>query len=145
MDVLDLTLLRDSTDLEMNRLSLFNYQAIPTKGQKSRPTSFTTHRDRDAVTLKVWPTPENSTDVVNGWVVKRIEDVNKSAENVDLNVRFLPALCAGLAYYMSFKRKGIDSTYRQELKAEYTESLERALEEDRERTSLFALPNLTLK
>jgi hypothetical protein len=142
--VMDLILRRDNIDLSMTRLSLFDFNRIAKKTQEGRPTQYTTDRDRDAITMSVWPIPDNSTDTVRGWVVKRIEDASRSTQTLDLNVRFLPAIVAGLAYHMSYKRKGVPIEYRTQLKQEYEELLQRALDEDRERTSLFAVPKLNM-
>ena len=60
--------------------------------------------------MSVWPIPENSTDVLKVEVFSELTDVNKSADqNADVPKRFLPCLTAGLSYYMSMKRFGVDA------------------------------------
>jgi hypothetical protein len=77
-------------------------------------------------------------------VVKELQDVNKSAtQNADTPKRFLPALTCGLAYYMSMKRPLVPDTKITMLKTNYEEVLARAMEEDRERASIYLLPRLT--
>jgi hypothetical protein len=49
----------------------------------------------------------------------------------------------GLAYYMSMKRPAVPDTRIGMLKTNYEEMLARAMEEDRERASLYLLPRLT--
>ena len=44
---------------------------------------------------------------------------------------FYPCLTAGLSYYMSMKRFGVDAGRIQMLKANYEECLARAMQEDR--------------
>jgi hypothetical protein len=74
-----------------------------------------------------------------------MEDVDKSAlQNADVSRRFLPCLTAGLAYYMSMKRPGVDINRIQLVKTEYEERLARAMEEDRERVSIFLKPKVAV-
>ena len=143
MAVMDLVIERDDVDIGLTRLSLFDYNKIAPKTQTGRVIQYTSNRQRDAIVLKVWPVPD-TVDTIKGWVVKRIEDASRSAQDADLNVRFLPAIIAGLAYFMSFKRSGISLEYRVQLKGHYEELIGRALEEDKERTSLRAVPRLRL-
>ena len=72
-----------------------------------------------------------------------MEDVDKSAfQNADVSRRFLPCLTAGLAYFMGMKRPGVDAGRIQMVKQEYEERLARAMEEDRERVSIFIKPRV---
>ena len=87
--------------------------------------------------------PENSTDVLKVEKIRELEDINKSAgQNADVPKRFLPCLSAGLAFYMSIKRPGVDAGKITFLKQNYEELLERALTEDSERASIFFKPKL---
>ena len=75
--------------------------------------------------------------------IRELEDINKSAgQNADVPKRFLPCLSAGLAFYMSIKRPGVDAGKITFLKQNYEELLERALTEDSERASIFFKPKL---
>lgn len=144
IDVLHATLKRDTVEIELRRVTLFEDNAIPVKTQQGRPFQFTMDRERDAPVIKVWTTPENSTDTLQMWVVKKIEDITSSRQTVDLSTRFQPALVFGLAYFMSFRRPDMDIQKRQEIKTMYNELLENAFGEDKERASFFARPQLNL-
>lgn len=133
---------RDNQDIEMDRISMEEYLKIPDKTTTGRPIQFATHRQRDNVDLYVWPTPENSTDIVRMWTVNRTNDFNNSSDNADVPYRFLPCLVSGLAYYLSLKRPGISAQRSQILKNHYEEQLLQAMEEDRERVSFRAVPRL---
>lgn len=139
IDVLHCTLKRTS-ETAMRRVTLFEDNAIPVKSQQGRPFQYAVDRDRDAITVKLWPTPENSSDILQMWVVKKIEDITSSRETVDISTRFQPALIFGLAYFMSFRRPDMDIQKRQELKTQYEELLDNAFGEDKERASFFARP-----
>jgi len=133
---------RDNQDIEMSRISMEEYLKIPDKTTTGRPIQFATHRQRDNVDVYVWPTPENSTDIVRMWTVNRTNDFNNSSDNADVPYRFLPCLVSGLAYYLSLKRPGISAQRSQILKNHYEEQLLQAMEEDRERVSFRAVPRL---
>jgi len=143
IDALEVVLNRDATDLQLTRITSEEYLLIPNKTQTGRPSQYSIRRSRDNPVLSVWPIPDNSTDILKIETISELQDVNKSAEqNADLPKRFFPCLTAGLSYYMSMKRAGVPSERINMLKVNYEETLARALEEDRERASLFLRPKL---
>ena len=89
-------------------------------------------------TITVWPAPENSTDQLIYYRIRRIEDVDASTNDADVPFRFLPCLVAGLSYYLSVKRApdriGV-------LKDIYEEEFYRAASEDGERVPLRLVPS----
>jgi|TARA_R110000744_G_scaffold101658_1_gene195936 hypothetical protein len=110
---------------------------IPTKSSTGRPTQF--YVDRKITPLvKVWPTPENSTDVLIYDRLVRIDDADASGNTLEVPFRFYPCLAAGLAYYISMKRA---PDRMQQLKAVYEEEFLRAAEEDRDRASFNIVPS----
>lgn len=135
-------LMRASAETQMTRLPLADFKALPRKDQPGKPNQYTTHRDTSVVSMYVWPMPENSTDIIKYWAVTKIQDVTLQDQLVDLPTRYLPAIISGLAYYLSLEKVGEDLNRVQMLKMEYEETLQRALDEDRERTSFFIRPAL---
>ena len=143
IDVLEAVINRDNTDLQLDRISMQEYLKIPQKGQKGRPTQFAIRHERDNPVVYLWPVPENSTDKIKLELVRYMQDVNKSAvQTADISRRFLPCLTAGLAYHMSMKRPGVEAGRIGLIKQEYEERLSRAMEEDRERVSIFLKPKI---
>ena len=143
IDALEVVLNRDSTDIQLQRVTPEEYLLIPNKTQTGRPTQYSIRRERDNPVMSVWPLPDNSTDVLKMEIISELQDVNKSAiQNADLPKRFLPCLTCGLAYYMSMKRPLVPENRIMMLKANYEELLMRAMEEDRERASMFIRPRL---
>jgi len=143
INALEVVLSRDSTDIQLTRISPEEYLLIPAPTQTGRPTQYSIRRGRDNPTLSLWPIPENSTDTLRVEIVSELQDVNRSADqNADLPKRFLPPLTCGLAYYMSMKRPLVADTRIAMLKQNYEDMLFRAMEEDRERASLYLLPRL---
>ena len=144
INALEVVISRDNTDIKLTRITPEEYLIIPAKTQTGKPSQYSIRRGRDNPVMSVWPIPENSTDVLKIETVTELQDVNKSAiQNADLPKRFLPPLTCGLSYYMAMKRPGVADTRIAMLKANYEEILARAMEEDRERASLYLLPRLT--
>jgi hypothetical protein len=136
IDILSGVIRRDSSDIAITRISRDDYLNIATKSTKGRPTQFYVDRLITPV-VKVWPTPENSTDQFIYDRLVRIDDADTSVNTVQIPFRFYPCLAAGLAYYISLKRA---PERIQILKALYEEEFLRAAEEDRDKASLVLVP-----
>ena len=138
IDILSLVVRRNGTDYALDRVSRDTYLAIPTKSTTGRPTQYFLDR-QITPNLKIWPAPENSTDVIIYDCLTRLDDAGDYTNTIGVPFRFYPALAAGLAYYIAIK-KAPDRI--QLLKALYEEEMARAMIEDRERASFFVAPNL---
>jgi|TARA_R100001510_G_C7636106_1_gene194239 hypothetical protein len=138
IDVLSMVVRRSDTDLAMSKISRDTYLNIPIKSTQSRPTQFFIDRQTTPV-IKIWPTPENSTDVLHYDALTRIDDADTFVDTLDVPFRFYPCLAAGLAYYIAIKKAPDRVTM---LKAMYDEEFFRAQSEDRDRASFSVSPNL---
>jgi len=138
IDILSLVVRRSGTDFALDRISRDEYLNIPTKSTQSRPTQFFVDRQITPV-LKLWPLPDNSTDVVIYDALTRLDDADTYVNTIGVPFRFYPALAAGLAYYISIKRA---PDRMQMLKALYEEEINRAMDEDRDRASFRVAPDL---
>jgi hypothetical protein len=139
IDILSAVVRRSGTDFSMSRISRDNYLAIPTKTTTGRPTQFFLDR-QITPNLKIWPAPENSTDTIVYDALTRIQDANSAVNTMEIPFRFYPCLTAGLAYYIAMK-KAPDRI--QLLKSVYEEEFERAIGEDRDRSSFNVTPQLS--
>ena len=132
-----------ATETQLTRISFEEYNVLPNKSQTGRPTQYAIKRNVDKPTVFLYPIPDNSSEILTIEGIRQLEDVNKSAgQNADIPKRFLPCLTYGLAYYLSQKRPGVDNTRIALLKTEYEETLKRAMEEDKERASIYFKPKL---
>jgi hypothetical protein len=145
LSVSDVSIARTGTtdsDLPMTGLGISDYRLIPNKTQTGRPLSWVLNRERDTPTLTLWP----ATDAAYTLTVerrRRLQDVTLYTETLDLPMRFLPAVVAGLAWNLAEKRFAtVPLERRQELMARWEIELDRAMTEDRERLSLFVVPDL---
>ena len=137
-DLLEVVLRRSGTDFSMSKISRGEYLNLPIKTQKGRPTQY--YFDRQ-ITPKIflWPTPENSTDTLEYFYVRRIHDADTLQNTSDVPFRFLPCMVAGLSYYLSIKRA---PERTQLLKAVYEEEFQRAAAEDEDRVALNLTPDI---
>ena len=146
LDVLGVVVRRSGVDTAMTRLSFEEYLEIPNKTQTGKPSQFFLDRQRAAPVFNLYMSPENSTDALVYWKVRFIQDAGKLANDPDLPRRFWPAAVSGLAYYVAQKRLALDDPTRLNtltyMKMEYEGDLKRAMEEDRERTSVILRPKL---
>ena len=137
IDILSVVVRRSNTDYALIRLSRDEYLTIPDKTTESRPNQF--FLDRHVTpNLKIWPLPENSTDVLHYDALTRIQDADTYINTMEVPFRFYPCLAAGLAYYLAVKRA---PDRVQLLKAIYEEEFERAATEDRDRSSFNVVPS----
>ena len=136
IDILSVVVRRSNTDFAMERISRSTYLGIPTKSTTGRPNQFFLDRQITPV-LKIWPTPENSTDTIIFDALTRMDDADTFINTMDMPFRFFPCLAAGLAYYISMKRA---PNRTQMLKAVYEEEFQRAMTEDRDRASFNVVP-----
>jgi|TARA_R100000149_G_C5878763_1_gene143029 hypothetical protein len=137
IDILSAVVRRSNSDVALDRISRDTYLSIPTKSTTGKPSQFFLDR-QITPNLKLFPTPENSTDTIVYDALTRIEDADTVTNTVDVPFRFYPCLAAGLAYYIAVKK----SPERvQLLKAMYEEEFERARTEDRDRSSYNVTPN----
>ena len=138
IDILAVVIRRDGTDFSISRVSRDEFLSIPTKTTEGRPTQFFLDR-QITPNLKVWPLPENDTDVLIFDCLTRINDADTAKNTMEVPFRFYPCLAAGLAYYISLKRA---PERVQMLKAVYEEEFRRAIDEDRDRASFQISPSL---
>jgi len=139
IDVLSLVLRRSNTDFSMSRISRDTYLNLPNKSTTGRPTQYFLDR-QITPNLKIYPAPENSTDVIIYDALTRMQDADSQVNTMEIPFRFYPCLTAGLAYYIAMK-KAPDRI--QLLKTVYEEEFERAMGEDRDRSSFSVTPQLS--
>lgn len=129
------------SDITMRRISVTNYARQTNKLSQGRPIQFWVQRSPDAITLNLWPTPDSVTPYTFFYYyIERIEDTGKPGSNtIDVEARYLPALTAGLAYYLAMK---IPSSAQKvpALKAVYDEQWNLAADSSREKASFFLKP-----
>ena len=126
-------------DLTCTRISSSTYATIPNKLSQARPLQIWIQR-LEAPQFTLWPVPDASqTYQIVYWRLRRLQDAGNGANTPDVPFRFLPALVAGLAYYLALKLpNGMDRLPM--LKQQYDEAWQLASDEDREKATLRLVP-----
>ena len=92
--------------------------------------------------VTVWPTPDGSqTYQFVYYRLRRVQDAGDGSNTADMNFRFLPAVTAGLAYYIAMKVPEFQGRMDM-LKAVYDEQYKLAAGEDREKATLRLAPRI---
>jgi hypothetical protein len=128
------------TDIAISRISVSTFATIPNKTATGRPIQIFIER-LDTPRLTVWPTPDNDTYVLRYWRMRRIQDAGTGANTMDVPFRFIPCLVAGLAYYLALKVPG-GLERLPILQQQYTQAMELAMAEDREKAPMRAVPRM---
>ena len=131
-------------DLTITRISVSTYATIPNKLTQARPIQVWVRRLRDNPKIVVWPVPDQGTEenpyyVFKYWRMRRIDDAGSGVQTADVNFRFLPALTAGLAYYIAMKVPELAERLPM-LKQAYDEQFDLAAGEDREKAAVRFVP-----
>ena len=128
-----------STDFPLTKINRSAYQGLSNKTQTGTPTQYFVQRFIDKVTITLYLTPgaTEAGNLLNYYYVKRIQDAGAYGNNADVPYRFVPCMCAGLAYYLAIKKA---PQRTQELKLLYEDELQRALANDGSPSSTFISP-----
>lgn len=128
------------TDLHMKRISVSNWARQTNKLLTGRPIQYYVSRAPGAITVHFWPVPDNSSYVFNYYYMEQIEDSGKPANlTIDVPARYLPALTAGLAYYIALKTPSAAAKLPS-IKTVYDEQWDLAADASREKASFFMKP-----
>ncbi len=141
IDIID-HVIRDSNSLDtpLERISSTQWAMINKKTQTGKPSLINVERARDATNITLWPVPNANYTLVY-WRLRRMEEAGAVGNDPDLPFRFIPALTAGLAYHIALK-KSREAERIPFLKGEYEEAFNLAADEDRDRSSLWFVPDL---
>ena len=92
--------------------------------------------------VNIWPTanaPGSQYSFVY-WRLRRVQDGGGGVNTQDIPFRFIPAMVAGLAYYLSIKLPNMDINRVAGLKMDYEQQFQLAADEDREKASIRFVP-----
>ena len=141
IDVIE-TMIRVNTsgtplDYTVSRIGVGDYATLPNKNTTGRPLQIYVNRQINPE-LTLWPVPDLPYTLLY-WTMRRIQDATSATDVMDMPVRFVPALIAGLAFHVAMKRP--EATGRVPmLKQEYMEQFQLAADEDRGREPARFVP-----
>lgn len=124
-------------DYTVSRIGVGDYATLPNKNSTGRPLQIYVDRQVNP-TYTLWPVPDLPYTIIY-WTMRRIQDATTATDVMDMPVRFVPALVAGLAFQLAMKRPEAAARVPM-LKAEYMEQFQLAADEDRGRESARFVP-----
>lgn len=132
---------QNQSDIAISRMSVSTYASIPNKNTRGRPTQIYINRATTTPIVTVWPIP-NTSYTLAYWRLRRIQDAGSTgAANVDVPFRFLPALIAGMAFFIAqIIPEGGERAVL--LKQAYDAAFDEAASEDRDRATLRIVPRI---
>ena len=131
------TVTSSTNDISLNKIDRSAYAGLPNKGQTGQPSQYYVDRQINP-TISLYLAPDCTTyTYLKYYYIQRIQDAGSYTNQADLPYRFLPAMVSGLAFYIAQKYA---PERIQDLKLLYEDEMQRALEEDSSRTSVFISP-----
>jgi len=127
----------NTQDVSLTKIDRSAYAALPNKLATGQPSQYYVEREKTPK-IYLYQAPDlNTYTTLKYYVIKRIEDAGVYTNDPDVVYRFLPCMCAGLAYYLAMKKA---PGMVQQNKLIYEDELKRALDEDGQRASTFITP-----
>ena len=137
VDVLDVYTTINGVDNILARLGRSDYAALSNKATTTRPMQFWVNRQRDAVVLNLYPTPD-SNYTFTYYALRQPQDVSGLAQTLDAPLLWSEALASSLAVRLSVKF----APDRLSMLAPMAEAAFVAAQgENRERVPLTIMPN----
>lgn len=129
--ILEMFVRRDGLDTPVFPMARDEYMAIPDKTMEGMINRFYFERSSPTPTITFWPYPENSTDTVYYYRMRRFQDVGVPSNTLDIPDRWQEALASGMAAKLAVKYSPDRVAY---LEGAASKAFAKAKREDRERT-----------
>ena len=131
-------------DISLSKIDRSAYAALPNKLSQGTPSQYYVQRTVNPSIFLYQTAGSNYSNASNPsnyqfifYYLARIEDAGTYTNTPNVVFRFLPALTSGLAYYLAVKHA---PERIEQLRMLYEDDLQRALQEDNQRTSLYISP-----
>ena len=126
-------------DQNIERISVSSYAQQGSKNTQGRPTQIYVDRQATAVNVTLWPVPDDAYTLFY-YRMKGSDGVASGiAGSASLPPRFIPALCAGLAFHVAMKKPKAQAL-APALRDEYEKQFALAAMEDHESATLRITP-----
>ena len=129
-------------DTAVERISVSTYAQQTNKNTQGRPTQIYVQRLPTETKVTLWPVPDNTTTYT--LLYYRLKGIDGLAAGIGSSItsvppRFVPALVAGMAYYIAMKKPEVANRVAG-LKQEYEFQFQLAAGEDEETASVRFVP-----
>ncbi len=129
-------------DAYIDRMSVSTYSQQGNKNTTGRPSQIYVQRNATDVQVTLWPVPDSTqTYTLAYYRLKGIDGLADGIGGATTSVppRFVPALVAGLAYYIAMKKPEVSERVMP-LKQEYEAQFLLAANQDQDRATLQVVP-----
>lgn len=142
LGIIDVNVSETDGDTPLAQMSWLDYFSLTDKtGNTGKPSTYVFNRTGTTPTISFYQAP-NADYTIKYWCIRKHKDVSQSYQLLDLHTTYLPAIVAGLAYFMSLKRPGTPLDIIKNLEMLYKERVKLAQEEDRDRGDIQIYPEL---
>jgi len=138
------TVTTNPVDISLSKIDRSAYASLPNKLSQGTPSQYYVQRTVNPSIFLYQTAGSNYSNASNPsnyqfifYYLARIEDAGTYTNTPNVVFRFLPALTSGLAYYLAVKHA---PERIEQLRMLYEDDLQRALQEDNQRTSLYISP-----
>jgi hypothetical protein len=138
------TVTTNPVDISLSKIDRSAYASLPNKLSQGTPSQYYVQRTVNPSIFLYQTAGSNYSNSSNPsnyqfifYYLARIEDAGTYTNTPNVVFRFLPALTSGLAYYLAVKHA---PERIEQLRMLYEDDLQRALQEDSQRTSLYISP-----
>lgn len=129
-------------DILVAREDFDTYFSYPQKQTPGKPTTIFVKRSIPQPEIFLWPVPNSYQPyTLIWWKLQRQANVGYATNVADVPFRLIPALTFGLAWQVAIKKKGPkDFNLIAMLKANYDQELQKGLNADRDKSSIYLSP-----
>jgi len=97
LEIMDMRITRNGTDLPMQRMSREEYFSLPNKATTGYPTCYYYDRQRNGGTLYVWPAPDATGGTLKFTYRRMLNDVGDGTNTLDVPTEWMEAVTSNLA------------------------------------------------
>lgn len=133
-----------SREIQMSRLNRDDYTNLPNKNfTANQPYQFWFDRTIPQATIYLWPTPSDPFIQMTVWYSRQIMDVGDLTNEIEIPQRWYEAILNMLAHKMALELPGVDTARIQYLEGQAEKHLNRAEQEERDRSPIYLAPNIS--
>ena len=101
--ILEMVVRRDGIDTDVNPIARDEYHQLPTKDTAGLSSDFYFDRQRDTPTITLWPVPDNATDEIRYYRVRRMQDAGALTNTPDIPYYMIEAFISSFAAKLAEK------------------------------------------
>jgi len=134
-----------SREVQMARLNRDDFTNLPNKNfTANQPYQFWLNRTIPLAQINLWPTPSDPFIQMVVWYSRQIQDVGQLSGELEIPQRWYLAIQSMLSHRMSVILPQVDLNRIAYLKVEAAECLNRAEQEERDKSPIYFAPNISV-